>query len=704
MEELSTDDIESLEEKRLKQLADSEIDEEKVLQNAKTDIGAWNTYFNENITRGKDDMNFVLRDQWTATERSEFYRLFKPAMTFNKLYDVTKKIIGEQRRNKPDLQVRSLSGIAKQSEIDLRTDLVRTISYQSQNDLVYQQAFKSALMMGYGAFQVCIDYETPTSFNEVIRFDLIQDATRCAFDPIAIKPHKGDGNFCSRIYVYSKEEFEATYPYIQNPVSYTDQRYLIDLNWQSKNFILVCHYFKKEWYSIIVYKLSNGMSVTADEWDRMQKQYKEQAKLMDGSPVVKDMLEAEMPHIVMERQAQDYKIMHYQLLQNQIIDFQEWPSKHLPIIFDDGDSNFIEGQQYTKSFVHEAKDAQRFVNYVGSEIAAEIKNRRREQWLATPDNIKGNEQMWRNAELQQGALIATPDPKTGQMPIKQNPWEMSQSLLQQYQRGTQDIREITGYSEAEEIQSRDISGKAKRERKLEVGMSSYIYFDNLNQAIEQAGRVVLDLLPVVYGQDNRYVNLLQKDGKTKPIVLNQLTEDGSVSNPLTKGDFDIEISTGPSFAVQQETSLQFFTQLISANPGVFPLIGDLYAKNLDIQHMSQVAERLESLVPPEILAKERGEQPPPPQPNPQQMMLEAQIKMKAQELKLKEEKLQLEKQQLMLDAEKAKAANQLNVFDHASDLAKSKIVHDLDRRKHHDAHNIELTKIIADLHKHHTKT
>ena len=33
-----------------------------------------------------------------------------------------------------------------------------------------------------------------------------------------------------------------------------------------------------------------------------------------------------------------------------------------------------------KSFIHEARDAQKFINYVGSEVAAEIKNRRREQW------------------------------------------------------------------------------------------------------------------------------------------------------------------------------------------------------------------------------------------------------------------------------------------------------------------------------------
>src|ERR1017187_4277399 len=176
-ENLSPDDINEMEERRIDQLNKAGIDEKDVLEKANKNLNSWNSYFQENITRGKDDMNFVLRDQWTAVERSEFTRLFKPAMTFNKLYDSTKKVVGEQRKNKPDLIVRSLTGKATQKQIDLRADLVRTISYQSQNDLVYQTAFKSALMLGFGAFQIDIDYESPKSFKQIIKFVAIPDAT-----------------------------------------------------------------------------------------------------------------------------------------------------------------------------------------------------------------------------------------------------------------------------------------------------------------------------------------------------------------------------------------------------------------------------------------------------------------------------------------------------------------------------------------------
>lgn len=653
---MTLDQVDEIAERRIEKLNEAGINELEVLSKAKENLNIWNGYFNENIVRGKDDMNFVTRDQWTAIERSEFSRLFKPAMTFNKLYDAVKKIAGEQRKNKPDLLVRSLTGRATQEEITLRSDLVRTISYQSQNDLVYQTAFRSALMLGFGAFQIDIDFENPMSFNKVIRFNPITDPTRCVWDPTAVKPHKGDGNFCARNYVMSNEEFAATYPYIDNPVSYTDPYYLLDFQWETRDTIVLCDYFVKEWYPLLIYKLSNGMTVSEFEWEEMQKTIKLQKEIAANSEIEK-VVEKEIPRIVDERQTQDYRVMHYRLIRNQIVDFTEWPSKQLPIIFVDGDSYWIEGRQYTKSFIHEARDAQKCVNYFNSEIAAEIKNRRREQWMGTPDNIIGYEQMWRNPELQNGILMAKPDPTTKAMPQKMQPWEISQSLVVNSQRATQDIKEILGFSETEQLQGRDVSGKARRERKMEGSMSAYVFFDNLNQAIEQAGRCVLDLLPSVYGQEERYVIISKPDGKTKPLVLNKMLPNGDIENQLTLGDFDIEIDTGPSFAVQKDIALEFLQQTIATNPQTFPLVADLWAKNLDVQFMPQMAERFKSLVPPEILAKEAGEPPPPQQPNPQEMMMQQEMQLKQQqlqeraaELKIRQEKHELEKAELMMQA------------------------------------------------------
>jgi len=688
-EQMPIEDVEEINERLQSRLEDAGIDEAEVLKRAREDLVLWDGYFDENVVRGRDDMNFLLRDQWSAVERSEFSRLFKPAMTFNKLYDVTKKIAGEQRKNKPDLMVRSLNGKANQKQIDLRADLVRTISYKSQNDLVYQTAFRSALMMGYGAFEICLDYENPLSFNQTIRYELIPDASRTSFDPTAMMPHKGDGNFCSRQFLYTKEEFYATFPHVMNPVSYSDPRSLLDFQWETRDTIVVCKYTRKEWFPIKLLLLSNGESITQDEWDERQKEYKMKEEIAKSSQVVGDIILREIPTIVGERNSKDYVIRQYVLTQNQIIDFTDWPSKYLPIVFVDGDSNYINGKQYTRSFIHEAKDAQKFINYVGSEIAAEIKNRRREQWLGTPDNIVGNEQVWRNPELQAGILTAKPDPKTGALPQKMPAWELSPTLLQQFQRGSQDMREILGFSENEALQGHDMSGKARRERKMEGSMSAYVWFDNLNQAVEQGGRVVNDLLPVIAGEHERHMIVSKADGRSEPITLNKVTgqtEDGEPirDNVLDTGDYDVEIDTGPSFAVQKDIALEFFQQTIQANPQTFPLIADLWAKNLDVQFMPQIASRFKSLVPPQIIAEEEGKKLPPQPPSPQEQMMQQQMKQQQQQMMMNEQKMHLEEQQLMERAEELKIRKEKHLLEQAEMIMKSQEMADkrhLERQK-----------------------
>ena len=721
-DELSADEIEEINADMADKLADAGIDQEEVLKKAREDLVLWDGYFGENQVRGKDDMNFVLRDQWSTVERSEFSRFLKPAMTFNKLYDTCKKVIGEQRKNKPDLMVRSLNGLSTQKQIDLRTDLVRTISYQSQNDLVYQTAFRSALMMGFGAFEIEVDFDGPISFEKIINYILIPDASKTSFDPTALKPHKGDGNFCSRQYLYTKEEFYATFPQVFNPVSYSDPRSLLDFQWETRDTIVVCKYSRKEWYPLKVLLLTDGRAVTEDQWLNMQKSIEMQKQLADSSQVVGKIIRKDIPEIHGERMSKDYKIRQYLLTQNQIIKFTEWPSKHLPIIFCDGDSNFINGQQYTRSFIHEAKDAQKFINYVGSEIASEIKNRRREQWLGTPDNIEGYEQMWRSPELQAGMLTARPDPKSGMMPQKMPPWELSQTLLSQFQRGSQDIREILGFSENEALQGRDMSGKARRERKLEGSMSAYVWFDNLNQAIEQGGRVVLDLLPYIAGENERHMVVSKADGRTESIILNKIigeTEDGKPirDNTLEEGNYDIEIDTGPSFAVQKDMALEFFQETLQANPQVFPLIADLWAKNLDVQYMPQIAERFKTLVPPQILAKEEGKQLPPQPPSPQEQMMQAEMQQRQQTIAINEQKMKIEEQQIMERAEELRIRKEKHMLDQAEMILKAqemnrkagleqqhlklehgKLMVDMDRAD--KDFSSKLASVMADIHKH----
>lgn len=702
--DVNTDDVEELKERRIQRLIDAGIDEDAILRLCVKATGGFYAYFQENITHAKNDMQFSFVDQWLPQERQEFSRLFKPCMQFNMIADPVKKILGEHRKNKPDLMVRGFSQDTDQDQIDFRADLIRHYTYKSQNDLIYQAALNWSLCGGYAALQVDIQYENPMSFNQEPVFRLIQDPLLCFFDPAAQMPHKGDGNYCGRIYLFGKEEFATKYPYIDNPISYSNLQMLTLPDFIGSDLVAVCDFYVKEWYSCKLYGLSNGTTVTEEEWEEMQASIKEQEELAEKSTAVGDLIAKSIPRIVNERQTEKYRIMNYQLTNNAIIDFREWPSTELPIVFVDGNSLIIDGKQVTKSFIKDAKDAQKFVNYVGSEITGEIKNRRREQWIGTKENITGNEEIWSNPETSQGILLAVPDPKKGgdPMPTKSTPWDLSPALLTQFQRGVMDVKQILGFhEELEGGETNAQSGVAIMRRQTAASMSAYVYVDNLNQAIEQCGRIVLDVLPKIIGDQERTIVIRKKDGKMKSLTFNKPGADGK-TNVLDDGRYDVEIDTGPSFAVQKEASLSIMMQLLQVSPQTFPLMADLIASNLDLQSMPQLVERFKTLVPPQIIAKENGDpNPPAPQPSPQDMMAQQQLKAMQQEFSIKEQRLQndqeelnIKRQKLALEQEKSdieKIALQMQAKNQSED-------------RHAEIHranlqyNSSVNKLVGDLH------
>lgn len=212
------------------------------------------------------------------------------------------------------------------------------------------------------------------------------------------------------------------------------------------------------------------------------------------------------------------------------------------------------------------------------------------------------------------------------------------------------------------------------------------------------------------------------DGRTESITLNKIigqSENGEPirDNALDGGDYDVEIDTGPSFAVQKDIALEFFQQTIQANPQTFPLIADLWAKNLDIQYMPQIAERFKTMVPPEIIAKEEGKQLPPKQPNPQEMMMQQEMMQKQQEMKMTEQKMHLEEQALMERAEELKIRKEKHLLDQAEMILKAqemkskmglehqklKVEHGkllLDADKTEKDFSSKIAAVLSDIHRH----
>ena len=626
----------------------------ELLRKAKQNVNDWFAWWGDNNSRGQDDRRFLFESQWDEKELRENQYLGKAQLQFNKIYDFYRKALAEQRKNTVSIKLRATDNATgvDQKTIDLHESLLRSIAYDSKADVIYQTAFASQLHTGYGAIRVKGEWEHEKSFNQKIVLEAFENPERCFWDPSAKKPCKSDGDYCGVFTTFSKDYFKKLYPdvdveSIQQP---TQQNAFA---WVDNKTVTVVEYYYKEYFDIMIYQLANGEIVTRSELNKL-KSMLEDAQLMGAQPEMLLQLQSQI-EVVARRKSKDYRIKSAIMVENTILEEGKWPIKQLPIVYVDGDSYWDREKQYTQSFVRHAKDAQRFLNYCAIEIATALKNSRKETFLVTPHNVKGFEKIWKNPEKQQGALLYNMDPNAG-APQKLPPTELSQSLLQQYQRAELDLQSILGiYEAARGEQGNETSGVAIANRAKQSHNSMFVFFDNLNRAVEQVGRIVLELMPIIYDTE-RPVNVVDANGQSRPVVVNQydpMTD--TYQNQITEQRWDLRVNVGASFEVQKQEALNTLVQLTQVSPDTFPMVADLIAENLDLRNTPQLVERFKNFVPEQILAKEAGKPPPEKPPSPQEQMMEAQMKLEQEKIQVEEGKLQSQQVKNQVDMIKAMA-------------------------------------------------
>lgn len=632
-----------------------ELKDFELLHKAKQNVNDWFGWWGDNISRGQDDRRFLFETQWDEKELRENQYLGKAQLQFNKLYDFYRKALAEQRKNTVAIELRATRNATQldQATIDLHAGLLRSIAYNSKTEVIYQTAFATQLHTSFGAIRVKTDWEDQKSFNQQILIEAYENPERCFWDPSAKLPDKSDGDYCGVYTTYSKEYFKRLYPdvdveSIRQPTASTG-----NFAWVSNKTVTVVEYYYKEYFDEMIYELANGEVVTRKELNQI-KDMIDDARLMMADELMLMQLEAQI-EVVQKRRSKNYNIKKCILTENKILEESKWPSKYLPIVYVDGDSYWDREKQYTQSFIRHAKDAQRFLNYCAIEIATALKNSRKETFLVTPNQIKGFEKIWKNTEKQQGALPFNYDPQAG-APVKLPPSELSQSLLQQYQRAELDVQSIMGIYEASRgMQGNEVSGVAIDNRGRQSNNAMFIFFDNLSRAVEQVGRIVLDLMPYIYDTE-RPLTITDQNGNTHDVIINKydpITD--TYKNQIKDYSWDIEVNVGASFELQKQQALDTLVRLTQVSPDTFPMVADLIAENLDLQNTPQLVERFKNFVPPQILAKESGKELPPPPPSPQEQMMQMQMQLEQAKLQLEQGKIQTAEFKNRVDMIKAMA-------------------------------------------------
>lgn len=735
--------------------------DEDTTKKTKDFIEKWKTYFKYNIDQYHNMNTFVMNSQWNK-EESDILKSFKKVpLQFNKLSTLINTLLGEQQQNTPQLEIVPLSNCTEETA-KLRQIVVKDIMLSADAKTVYQVAASQAFIGGFGAFIIDTEYTYDKSFDLDIVYRSIKDPTRCYWDIGAEHINKIDGMRCGYITRMTRDKFKQLYgKEVENSVLGESTGKAIATNeeiaaavettvqgdlgfgWADDHSITIIDDYERTFKKDTLYKLSNGETLNIEEMEELVESSREHIAKMQEMTMAMQQAQAamammnggdygmqpqEMPmpiepmemddermalymdgqlvRIEDEREIKKSVFIHKKMAGDWILEESEFPSEDCPVIFVDQNSTYDkEGKQICRPFITDAVDAQRFLNYLGTQIAYLLKISRWDQFIGSKENARSpqTQKIWTDPAAVQGMLMYDESP-TGMKPEQLRPPELPMSLINQYQRAIEDMYTSTGMYPARLGQDGgEISGAAIDARTRQGSYPTYVAFNSVNRAITAGGTIVNQMIPRVY-DTKRVMSLMLPDEGRKNIVVNEQQDEygESIKNDIRKGSFEVRLQAGPSYEGQKAEALQSLNLALQGNPQIFNLVADLYAENLPLTNTLEIRNRFKTLVPPEIIeAGKTGKMPEQAaQPSAQDKAAMAEAEYKMQKIELEKAQLQMEMHESQTKAELEQKEMQLKYLQAASALEEAKLRYMAETdRTHSDnaiSHADNITKMMVE--------
>jgi hypothetical protein len=598
-----------------------------------------------------DDLHFYAGEQWPDRVRKDRELQDRPVLTVNRIPGFVRQVTNEQRQNRPSIKVRPADSGADVETAEIFSGLIRHIEANSKAELAYDNAFFYAVSGGFGFFRVVTDYCDDGSFDQEILIKPIVNPLTVYFDHQAKSLDGATWRYCFVTEDMPREEFERKYP---DQVGGWDEVSGDAEGWVTDDTVRLAEY----WYVVEeaqrLLRLEDGTILAADEY----------AKLPSETRLA----------IAEERTVKRRAVRWAKLGGHSVLERGEWAGKWIPIIPVFGDMVYINGRIELFSLVRFAKDAQRMLNYYRSTETELLALQPKAPYIAAEGQVEGYETLWGNANKENYSFlpykpttvagIAVPPPQ--RQPFASPPTGVMQGAVN----AQQDLMSTVGIYEAGLGQrSNETSGRAILARQREGDVGTYHFIDNMTRAIEQCGRILIDLIPKIYDTP-RMLRILGEDGSEKMMTVNQPVEERDEFGQnvirvydLTVGRYDLIVAAGPSYSTRRQEAADSMMQMVQSNPQIMGVAGDLIVKSMDWPGAEQLAERLKKMLPPALQEKDEEAPQLPPEVQLQMQQHEQliqQLDQTIQQMTAELEKRDLEKMKVQIDAFNAET-NRLKV-------------------------------------------
>lgn len=617
---------------------------------------------------GDEDIKFIAGEQWPENIKNTRESEGRPVITINRCPQTVRNVTNDQRLNRPAIKVYPVDDKADPLTAKILQGLIRQIENESNAEIAYDTAFDNAVKRSYGYWRIITDYESPTSFKQKVLIKRIRNPNSVLLDPFHKERDGSDANWGFIFDDISHDEYKKEYGETDLGKSANFILEGRDIpGWITENSCRIAEYFTKEFKDDELFLLDNGESVLKSEFEEF---------------IQKAALSGVMPQIKTKRKTKIPIIKWYKTNGLEILDEGTFPGQYIPIVKVIGDEHDINGKVIIESVVRHSKDSQRMYNYLKSTEAETITLAPKTPFIAAEGQIpKEYAPMWRNVNhknypyliykptTHEGQLVPPPQRQTFEPPI--------QSMVQASMLASEDIKNTSGVTDAAMgNKSNEQSGLAINSRAQQAQRNNFHFTDNLNLSIKHTGRILVDIIPIVYDAPQA-VRILGEDNQGEIVKINELfTYKGEEKHfDFSIGKYDVTCETGPGFATKRQEALQSMLEISKNVPQVMQSAPDLIIKNMDWPGASDIAERLKKTLPPGI-ADDPEQKPIPPQVQAQMQQMDQMIqalteklneanereKTKSMELESKE-RIEFAKMQNNLVIEQLKlqgqAANQL---------------------------------------------
>lgn len=632
-----------------------EDDQRDIVQEALQKFEKEQSNWSDVYQKARDDLYFLSDEesaQWNWQDYNDRLKTGRPALTIDQLSQFVHQVANDIRMNTPSINIIPDDNEASEETAEVLKGLIKTIEYRSNADEAYDTAATSAVKCSIGFIRVDHDYVDDIGFEQELLIRRVVNPLAVYIDSASIECDGRDAKHATIVEPIRVSEFKRLYP-DKAPVSFEPSD-SIKINDRDDDFINIAEYFVLESEEKEIGLTETGEIIEATE---------------DGVYTSK-------------RKIKKHKVKRYKMSGQDILEETWFPGKYIPIVPVYGEEAWKEGKRNIFSLIRKSKQAQQMYNYWKSLETEIIMKQPNAPVMVAEGAIEDYMEDWKNPQKSMALRYRVQDDKGTVLPPPQRlaPPQVPAGIINASREAVDDIKATMGiYNASLGMRSNEQSGKAIMARQQEGDVATFHFADNLVRSITQVGRILVCAIPEIY-DTARIIKMMGEEGEIKEVGINGAVAEGQeMEFDLKKGKYSVRVVTGAPYTTRRQEAAAFFTDVVSKQPQLMQVMGDLLFKNMDFAGAQEMASRMKKLIDPKLLDEEAEVDPEKEQLKQtiaqgqeilmqlqgQVQQLGAQLKDKQMDLQVKAQgdatKAELEREKNQLEAQKAQMEFQIQV-------------------------------------------